>query len=94
MGPLGFLTGVVLGSAVSIAVVLTMVLVIYLLISFDHPRVLDEYAELVRAVIMFSVLTAAAAVAFLALQRHSRWRWLAQGTMWSVLCVIGWTYWP
>lgn len=94
MGPLGFLTGVVLGSAGSIAVVLGMILVIYLMIASDHPRVLEEYSGLVQALALFSVLTAVSAVAFLGLQRRSGWRWVAQGAMWLAFAGIGFFYWP
>lgn len=94
MGPLGFLTGIVLGSAVSVVTVLTMVLAVYLVISPDHPRVMDEYPGLLRAILLFAGLTAVAAVAFRTLQRRSRWRGLAQAAMWGTLCLIGWSYWP
>lgn len=94
MGPLGFLTGVVLGSAVSIAVVLGMILVIYLMLATDHPRVLEEYGGLVQALVLFSILTAASAVAFLGLQRRTGWRWVAQGAMWLAFLGIGFYYWP
>ncbi len=94
MGPLGFLTGVVLGSAVSIAVVLGMILVIYLMIAVDHPYVLEEYSGLVHALVLFSILTAVAAAAFLGLQRRTGWRWVAQGGMWLACLAIGLYYWP
>jgi hypothetical protein len=94
MGPLGFLTGVVLGSAGSIVTVLAMILIVYLLISADHPAVLEEYAGLTRALLLFGSLTIVSAVAFLGLQRHTRWRWVAQGAMWFALLGVGWLYWP
>jgi len=94
MGPLGFLTGVVLGSAASIAGVLAMVLVIFLVVSADHPALLEEYRPLVRAVIQFGLLAVVAAAAFLGLQKRLAWRWLAQASMWAVLAVIAWSYWP
>ena len=94
MGPLGFLTGVVLGSAVSVAGVLTMVMVIFLAVSGDHPSLLEEYGSLVRAVLLFGALAAVAATAFIGLQKKRRWRWIAQGSMWLVLVAIGWSYWP
>lgn len=94
MGPLGFLTGVVLGSAVSISGVLAMVLVMFLLVSSDHPSLDQEYGPLVRAIVMFGVLAAVAGAAFLGLQKHHRWRWLAQGAMWATLVAIAWSYWP
>lgn len=94
MGPLGFLTGVVLGSAASISAVLAMVLVMFLLVSSDHPSLVQEYRPLVRAVILFAVLAAVAGSAFFGLQKQRRWRWLAQGAMWATLAVIAWSYWP
>jgi hypothetical protein len=91
---LGFLTGVVLGSAVSISAVLAMVLVMFLLVSSDHPSLIQEYAPLVRAIVLFGLLAAVAAAAFIGLQRRRRWRWLAQGAMWATLAAIAWSYWP
>jgi len=94
MGPLGFLTGVVLGSAASIAAVLLMVLVIFLVVSSDHPSLLEEYRPLVRAVILFGLLAVVAGAAFVGLQKHRTWRWAAQGLMWATLAAIAWSYWP
>jgi hypothetical protein len=39
MGPLGFLTGIVLGSAASIALVLVMVVVIFALTAGSEPAI-------------------------------------------------------
>ncbi len=64
MGPLGFLTGVVLGSAVSIAGVLAMVLIVFLAVSSDHPALLEEYAPLLRGIVLFGILAAVGGVAF------------------------------
>lgn len=94
MGPLGFLTGVVLGSAVSIAGVLAMVLVMFLVVSSDHPALMEEYRPLIRAVILFGILAAVAGSAFFGLQKHRPWRWAAQGAMWLVLLAVAWSYWP
>lgn len=94
MGPLGFLTGVVLGSAVSIAGVLAMVLVVFLVASADHPSLLVEYSPLVQAIGLFGLLAAVAGVAFYGLQRERPWRWLAQAAMWAALAGIAWSYWP
>jgi hypothetical protein len=91
---MGFLTGVVLGSAGSIATVLAMILVIYLMISGDHPQVMEEYAGLLRALLLFVGLTAVSAVAFLGLQRRTGWRVSAQLAMWLSLLAVGWYYWP
>lgn len=94
MGPLGFLTGVVLGSAAAISGVLAMVLIVFLVVSSDHPALLGEYAPLVRAIVLFAVLAAVAGTAFVGLQQKRRWRWLAQGAMWATLAAIAWSYWP
>jgi hypothetical protein len=94
MGPLGFLTGVVLGSAVSIAGVLAMVLVVFLAVSSDHPALLEEYAPLLRGIVLFGILAAAGGIAFVGLQKKRRWRWVAQCAMWATLAAIAWSYWP
>ena len=94
MGPLGFLTGVVLGSAAGIATVLSLVLIIFLLVSSDQPSLIREYAPLGKAVVLFAVLAAVAAIAFIGLQRKLAWRWAAQLAMWATLAGIAWLYWP
>jgi len=94
MKPLGFLTGVVLGSAASIALVLAMVAVIFALTAGQQPVVGREYPELLVSAGLFAVLAAAAGAAFVGLQRERPWRWLAQVAMWLGVAVIGWYYWP
>ena len=94
MGPLGFLTGVVLGSAASIATVLVMVAVIFLVVSSDHPALLEEYRPLVRAAAWFALLAAVSGAAFYGLQKRTAWRWAAQAAMWAGLALIAWVYWP
>lgn len=94
MGPLGFLTRVILGSAVAAAGVLTMALVILLALSADHRSPFEEYGALAGAVLAFGGLAVVAAAAFTGLLRRRRWRWIAQGAMWLMLVAIGWSYWP
>jgi hypothetical protein len=94
MRPLGFLTGVVLGSAAAIALVLLMVVVTFALSARSQPAVGAEYPGLLASAALFAVLAAAAALAFVGLQRERRWRWIAQAAMWLVLAGIAWYYWP
>jgi len=94
MGPLGFLTGVVLGSAASIALVLAMVVVIFALTAGGQPALGREYPGLLVSVGLFGVLAAVAALAFIGVQRGRSWRWLAQGALWLALVLVGWYYWP
>ena len=94
MRPLGFLTGVVLGSAASIALVLLMVAVVFAFSAGRQAPVGAEYPGLLAAAGLFGVLAAASGAAFVGLQRERRWRWLAQAAMWLVLAAIAWYYWP
>lgn len=94
MGQLGFLTRVILGSAVAAAGVLTVALVVFLAVSIDHRALLEGYRALLGAVLVFAGLAAVAAAAFAGLQQRRRWRWIAQAAMWLTLVAIGWFYWP
>ncbi len=94
MGPLGFLTGVVLGSAVSIALVLTMVVVIFAFSAGAQPAIGTEYPTLLATAGLFALLAGIAGAAFAGLQRRRPWRWYAQAAMWLALALLGWFYWP
>lgn len=94
MGPLGFLTGVVLGSAASIALVLLMVLVIFVLSAGTQGTLGREFPGLLAAAALFALLAAVSGAAFVGIQRERPWRWLAQAAMWLALAGIAWHYWP
>lgn len=94
MGPLGFLTGIVLGSATSIALVLAMVVVIFAFSAGAQPAIGAEYPVLLATAGLFALLAGIAAAAFAGLQRHRPWRWYAQAAMWLALAILGWYYWP
>jgi hypothetical protein len=94
MRPLGFLTGVVLGSAASISLVLLMVVATFALSGPDRPAIGAEYPGLLASAALFGTLAAAAGLAFVGLQRERRWRWIAQAAMWLVLAAVAWYYWP
>jgi len=94
MRPLGFLTGIVLGSAASISLVLVMVVVVFAFAAGPQPAIGAEYPALLATAGVFGVLAAASGWAFVGLQRERRWRWWAQAAMWLVLTGIAWYYWP
>ena len=94
MRPLGFLTGVVLGSAASIALVLLMVVVVFVLAPRGQPAIGEEYPGLLVSAGLFGMLAAVAATAFAGLQRERPWRWAAQALMWLLLAAIAGYYWP
>jgi hypothetical protein len=94
VSPLGFLTGVVLGSAASIALVLALVVVIFALSAGADPAIGREFPGLLAAAGLFGLLATVAALAFVGLQRGRPWRWPAQAAMWLALLLLGWYYWP
>ncbi len=94
MGPLGFLTGVVLGSAAAIALVLAMVVVVMTVATGAESTAGGEYPALLAAAGLFAGLAGIAGVAFFALQRHRPWRWYAQAALWLALGLTAWHYWP
>ena len=94
MRPLGFLTGVVLGSAASISLVLLMVVLTLALAATRHPATGNEYPDLLASAALFGILAAVAGAAFVGLQQNRPWRWFAQTAMWLWLAGIAWYYWP
>ncbi|MBM4219482.1 MAG: hypothetical protein FJ171_07565 [Gammaproteobacteria bacterium] len=94
MRPLGFLTGVVLGSAAAISLVLLMVVLTLALSTGAAPEIGREYPVLVATAGLFAALAALAGTAFVGLQRGRPWRWVAQAAMWLLLAGIAWYFWP
>lgn len=94
MRPLTAITGIVLGSTLSIAISLLAVLVIFLILGDDYPRLGYEFSGLVTSFLIFLCMTAIAALSFYALIRQHRLRLLAQLAMWFGLGGVGWFYWP
>jgi len=94
MTPLAVLTGILMGSAVTIALGLAMVLVVFLILAGEHPRLATEYASLLKSFGLFFALALAAAYAFLGVLRLRPWRWYAQAATWLMIGVIALYYWP
>jgi hypothetical protein len=91
---MGFLTGVVLGSAAAISLVLLMVTLTLALSSGQAPEISREYPSLLKTAGLFAALAALAGAAFIGLQRERPWRWAAQAAMWLLLAGIAWYFWP
>lgn len=94
MSPLAFLTGVIAGSAVAITIGLAMVLVVFLFLSGEQPRLANEYGTLLRSLGLFALLAAVAGWAFVGLLKHRRSRWYAQAATWLAIAAIAFYYWP
>lgn len=94
MRPLHAITGVVLGSCLSISVSLAAVLLIFFILGDDYPRLGSEFRGLVISFSIFLVMTVISALSFYSLVKEWRTRYLAQALLWSGLAGVGWFYWP
>ena len=88
------MTGILLGSCLSIAFSLGAVLIVFTVLGDDHPRLEREFPSLLASFAIFSLMTAICAASFYTLIRQHRARWAAQATMWIALFATGWYYWP
>ena len=94
MRPLTVITGILLGTCGSIAVSLAAVLLIFVILGDEYPRLQHEFRPLVHSVLIFLGMTAISALSFYALLINDRrWAW-AQALMWLGLLGTGWYYWP
>jgi hypothetical protein len=94
MRPLAVLIGIVMGSAVSLAVGLLMTMTVILFLPEHADRLAAEKAPLLKAILLFTLLSAAAAASFYGEIRTRRWRFPAQAAMVAILAVAVWMYWP
>jgi hypothetical protein len=92
--PLTVITGILLGSAASIAIGLAVVLLIFLILSGEHPRLAGEFPSLLASTAIFIAMTAICAASFLSLVKELRWRWAAQAGMWVGLALVTLYYLP
>ena len=93
MQPLTILTGVVLGSAAATTFALAATLVVFLVLAGEHPQFKAELPLLAVYALIFGVLTALAAVSFVAELKRRRWRAWSQLLMWSALAGVAALYW-
>jgi hypothetical protein len=94
MKPLAVLIGIVMGSAVSLAVGLLMTMIVILFIPEHADRLAAEKAPLLKAILLFTLLSAVAAASFYGEIRLRRWRFPAHLAMVAVLGAAFWMYWP
>lgn len=88
MNPLTVVTGIMLGSAASIAVGLSVVVLIFFLLSGDHPQVSAEIGSLVTSAVMFLAMTVVCAASFISLVKNLSWWWMPQIGMWAGLALV------
>ena len=94
MHPLAVITGIVLGSAVSITVALTLTLVVFLTLPEYASRIGEEFPPLLRALGGSALLAALAAAAFIGEVKQRPWRRAAHAVLWSLLAAGAWWIWP
>jgi len=94
MRPLTIITGILLGTCASIAVSLAAVLLVFVILGDDYPRLRHEFWPLVHSVLIFVGMTAISALSFYVLLINDHRWWWAQILMWLALLGTGWYYWP
>ena len=94
MRPLTVITGILLGSCLSIMLSLAAVMLIFLILGDQHPRLSHEFGALGVSLMIFTAMTTISAVSFYALLRHHPQRLLAQLLLWLGLLSTGYYYWP
>lgn len=94
MHPLTVVTGILLGSAASIAAGLAVVLFMFFLLADEHPQLAGEMGSLVTNAGLFLGMTAICAASFIGLLKERRWWWLPQAGMWGGLVLLVLYYLP
>jgi len=94
MRPLTFLIGIVMGSTGSLAFVLLLVWVVFLLLPANVQRFETEQSYLLQAIAVFTAFCAASSVSFYGDLRNRSWRYLAHAATLGMLAVAVWLYWP
>jgi uncharacterized membrane protein len=94
MRPLTMITGILLGSSLAISVSLALVLIVFLVLGDDYPRLQHEFRPLLISLIIFLVMTIISAGSFYSLLTRHRARYMAQALMWLGFAGTTWYYWP
>jgi hypothetical protein len=92
--PFTVILGIVLGSLVSIAFSLSVVMLVFWILLDDHPRFSAEMPEVVRGTLIFSFLAIVAGVSFFGTLMGRTWRFAGLGMLWISLFAAGYYYWP
>jgi hypothetical protein len=94
MRPLTVVTGILLGSCLSIAFSLAAVMLVFLILGDDYPRLSHEIRPLFTSFAIFTGMTAISALSFYTLLKDHAARWPLQGVMWLSLLATGFYFWP
>lgn len=94
MRPLSAVTLIILGSCFAITFSLTAVIIIFLVLGDEYPRLQDEFVPLRDSLLIFLGMTVVAAASFYTLAKNHPARYWVQAAMWLGLVAVGFYYWP
>lgn len=96
MRPLAFLLAIVTGSTVALSIGLLLTWVVILFLPENEAQFAPEHGPLLRAVAVFTLFAAAAALSFYGEMsaRTRPWRFVAHVGTVAMLGVAVWMYWP
>jgi hypothetical protein len=94
MRPLAVLLGIVMGSAVSLAVGLILTGVVFLFLPDSAARFAPERLPLARGIAVFTLISAASATSFYGELRERRWRLASHLAVVALLGLAVWLYFP
>jgi hypothetical protein len=96
MRPLGFLLAIITGSTVALSIGLLLTWVVTLFLPANEAQFAPEHGPLLRAVAVFTLFAATAALSFYGelADRNRRWRFLAHFATVAMFGVAVWMYWP
>jgi len=95
MRPAVVVLGFVLGSAAAITFALAGTMIVFVALRSEYPRLDSELGQLLISVVLFALLTAAAASSFYGELKGRSWRRHALGLLLAMLAVIAAYYaWP
>jgi len=94
MRPIAVINGIVLGSCLAITVSLAAVMLVFLVLGDEYPRLSYEFRGLAASLAIFLLMTMISGLSFYAVlknHRHRRWGLLMTG---CGLFLTGWYFWP
>ncbi len=95
MRPLAVLLGIIMGSAVALAVALSMAGIVFVVLHSDYAsRLADEEAPLVRGIVWSWTFSALSAAGFYGELRQRYWRRVPQLILLVGCAALVWRYWP
>lgn len=94
MRPLAVLIGIIMGSAVSVAIALSMTAIVFLFLPEYQARIEPERIPLYKGLAWSWSLAVLAAAGFVGELRRWRWRLVPQLLLLGLLMTLAWIYWP